>query len=473
MEQNKCNICGRLLTKKEDKGEETLLTVTGQQVKVCRFCFNKLIKIFGDTVFDFIIDKDGENYVDNLRVYTKLSDLPEINELIGTKNYKKKDESKKEKEKKKKEELEKKRKEAYRFNPKEIYKKLSENVIGQDDAKRSLAVEIFNHYNRNNSEEISKDSKDDVELEKNNIMLIGPSGSGKTYIVQTLSKILNIPVAITDATTLTSAGYVGEDVESIVAKLAANAYLNKQDPELGIIYVDEIDKIAKAQYSYDKDVGGEGVQQGLLKLIEGTEVWVCPDGVNSVKIDTKNILFIFGGAFIGIEDIVKERMKKGLHKRTIGFVTDEDEKAEEVADLSKSKKIITEDLIKFGMIPEFIGRVPSVVELNELTVSDLERILVEPKNSIVNQYKKIFEKNNINLIIEKPALKQIAENAIKRKTGARGLRSEFTAFMTDILFEVPSSEDIEECIITKEVVLGKEKPIYLHKNIKIGENNKK
>lgn len=472
MEQKKCNICGRLLTKNENKGEETLITVTGQQVKVCRFCFNKLIKIFGDTVFDFIIDKDGENYVDNLRVYTKLSDLPEINELIGTKNYKKKDESKKEKEKKKKEELEKKRKEAYRFNPKEIYKKLSESVIGQDDAKRSLAVEIFNHYNRNNSVEIFEDSKDDVELEKNNIMLIGPSGSGKTYIVQTLSKILNIPVAITDATSLTSAGYVGEDVESIVAKLASNAYLNKQDPELGIIYVDEIDKIAKAQYSYDKDVGGEGVQQGLLKLIEGTEVWVCPDGVNSVKIDTKNILFIFGGAFIGIEDIVKERIKKGINKRAIGFITEKEEEKEEI-DLSKSENIITEDLIKFGMIPEFIGRVPTIVKLNELTVSDLERILIEPKNSIVKQYKKIFERNNIKLIFEQTALRQIAKNAIKRKTGARGLRSEFTSFMTDILFEVPSSEDIEECIITKEVVLGTEKPIYLHKNSQTGVNNKK
>ena len=365
-------------------------------------------------------------------------------------------------------------------SPQEIKNTLDEYVIGQDEAKKTLAVAVYNHYKRIAHEEEleEKHVKDDndVEIQKSNILLLGPTGCGKTLLASTLAKILNVPFAIADATTLTEAGYVGEDVENILLKLIQAADGDIEKAEKGIIYIDEIDKITRKSEnpSITRDVSGEGVQQALLKIVEGTIASVPPQGGRKhpqqelLQIDTSNILFICGGAFEGLENIIKDR----IGKKSIGFGA-EIESEKDIDRYKIFEQLLPQDLLKFGMIPEFIGRLPILATLRELDRKALIKITTEPKNALVKQYKKLLEMDDVELEFDQEALNSIVDKAIERKTGARGLRAIIEDIMRDIMFDIPSNEKIEKCIITKETVENNVGPKIIENENKVKKTIKK
>lgn len=416
----KCSFCGKM----QDEVERI---VAGPGVYICNECIDVCSNIVENDIYE---DEDDEKYTIN-------------NETVPT--------------------------------PKEIKDVLDEYVIGQEEAKKTLSVAVYNHYKRIKSLQNDKNKKDDVEIQKSNILLLGPTGCGKTLLAQTLAKILNVPFAIADATTLTEAGYVGEDVENILLKLIQAADYDIEKAERGIIYIDEIDKISRKSEnpSITRDVSGEGVQQALLKIVEGTTASVPPQGGRKhphqelLLINTENILFICGGAFEGLEKIIEQR----TGKKTIGFGAQIQDKTEKNR-AEVFKEMLPQDLLKFGLIPEFVGRLPIIATLNELDKQALIDIVTKPKNALVKQYKKLFKLDDVELEFEQDSLEAIVNKAIERKTGARGLRSIIEDIMRDIMYEIPSNPQIEKCIITKNTVEGIDKPIIVLKNEEKNEKAK-
>ena len=416
----KCSFCGKM----QDEVERI---VAGPGVYICNECIDVCSNIVENDIYE---DEDDEKYTIN-------------NETVPT--------------------------------PKEIKDVLDEYVIGQEEAKKTLSVAVYNHYKRIKSLQNNKNKKDDVEIQKSNILLLGPTGCGKTLLAQTLAKILNVPFAIADATTLTEAGYVGEDVENILLKLIQAADYDIEKAERGIIYIDEIDKISRKSEnpSITRDVSGEGVQQALLKIVEGTTASVPPQGGRKhphqelLQINTENILFICGGAFEGLEKIIEQR----TGKKTIGFGAQIQDKTEKNR-AEVFKEMLPQDLLKFGLIPEFVGRLPIIATLNELDKQALIDIVTKPKNALVKQYQKLFQLDDVELEFEQDSLKAIVNKAIERKTGARGLRSIIEDIMRDIMYEIPSNPQIEKCIITKNTVEGIDKPIIVLKNEEKNEKAK-
>ena len=416
----KCSFCGKM----QDEVERI---VAGPGVYICNECIDVCSNIVENDIYE---DEEDEKYTIN-------------NETVPT--------------------------------PKEIKDVLDEYVIGQEEAKKTLSVAVYNHYKRIKSLQNDKNKKDDVEIQKSNILLLGPTGCGKTLLAQTLAKILNVPFAIADATTLTEAGYVGEDVENILLKLIQAADYDIEKAERGIIYIDEIDKISRKSEnpSITRDVSGEGVQQALLKIVEGTTASVPPQGGRKhphqelLQINTENILFICGGAFEGLEKIIEQR----TGKKTIGFGAQIQDKTEKNR-AEVFKEMLPQDLLKFGLIPEFVGRLPIIATLNELDKQALIDIVTKPKNALVKQYKKLFKLDDVELEFEQDSLEAIVNKAIERKTGARGLRSIIEDIMRDIMYEIPSNPQIEKCIITKNTVEGIDKPIIVLKNEEKNEKTK-